>query len=523
MIYRTIALLACALVAHGQDVARGVVFDDRNGDGARSPGEPGISDVCVSNGRDVVVTDSEGRWTLPVDDDCAVFVVKPAGWMTPVNADQIPQHFYLHKPAGSPTKEVPGVAPTGPLPESIDFPLRAQSEPKRFRVLLFSDTQARGIREVNFVTHDVVEECIGVDAQFGVSLGDNVADDPALFAPLNASIAQIGIPWYNTFGNHDNNRDASENAHADETFERFFGPSTYAWEYADVVFINLNTVFFKPEGGYTCKMTDDQLAFVRNYLAHVPNEKLVVLFMHIPIVRCAEKAELFAMLQDRPHTFSIAGYTHTQFHLFLGAEQGWRGPEPHHHFVSATVSGSWWCGAFDELGIPHTTMNDGAPNGYSILTFDGPNYSIRFKAARRPDDYQMNIYLPSEINETESETTPILVNVFAGSARSRTEMRVGKTGEWAALENTRTTDPECQRMHEQSPYLDQEVLGKKLDTVFGWKMDPPDETSHMWKGVLPRLSAGTHTVFVRSTDMFGQEWVDHRIVRVLPAGTPPSV
>ena len=507
-------MLACASFAFGQSEARGIVYNDLNRNSALDAGEPGVPGICVSNGRDVMVTDGSGAWSLPADDDCTFFVIKPAGWGVPVNADQIPQFFYTHKPQGSPVKQVPGVAPTGPLPESINFPLFKQEEPAKFDVLLFGDTQARGIREVDFITHDVVEECIGTPAAFGISLGDIVADDPGLFPVINQSIAQIGIPWYNTFGNHDNNRDASANEYADETFERVYGPSTYAFEYGKAVFIGFNDVFYKPDGKSVCRFTDDQLAFTKGYLAHVPEDRLIVLLMHVPFLRCENKAEFFALFAARPRVLAIAAHTHTQFHRFVDAEGGWPGANPLHLFVSATVCGSWCCGAFDELAIPHATMNDGAHNGYSVLTFDGSKYSIRFKAARRPADHQMNIYLPSEIAAADAPNTEVLVNVFAGSTRSKTEMRIGE-GEWIPLEQTTVADPECKRMSELGPYLDEEVLGKKLDTVLGWKMDAPSPTDHMWKGKLPGTPApGTHTVYVRTTDMFGQEYTDTRVVRV---------
>lgn len=59
------------------EIARGTVFDaDANGGG--------IPGVMVSNGRDVVKTDAEGRWALPVAPGDSVFVIKPAGWATPV-------------------------------------------------------------------------------------------------------------------------------------------------------------------------------------------------------------------------------------------------------------------------------------------------------------------------------------------------------------------------------------------------------------------------------------------------------
>jgi hypothetical protein len=487
--------------------ASGFVFDDTNANGKREASEAGIPGICVSNGREVVQSDNAGAWSLPVKDDTILFVIKPSGWAVPVSTDQVPRFYYIHKPKGSPKLSVPGVAPTGPLPASIDFPLVRREEPDRFDVVYFGDPQARGLREVNFVVHDVVEELIGTHPAFGVTLGDIVADDVGLFDELTEAIAQIGVPWYNVFGNHDNNRDGVGDRYSDETFERAFGPTAYAFEYGQVVFITLDNIVMRPEGGYDRYVTADQYAFVRAYLDTVPREKLVVLQMHVPIPGCSDEERILELLADRPHAFSISGHAHEQMHFFLDEWNGWKGVTPtHHHLVNATVSGSWWCGNIDELGIPHATMNDGGPNGYSVVTFDGTDYRIRFKAARRPADYQMNIYLPSEMTALELEEAELLVNVFAGSERSRVEVRWDQEGPWMPLEQVRTIDPEILRMHNLNDARNEEV--------FGWKMDYPSKTSHMWRGSLPALEPGTHTCTVRETDMFGEEHVDHRIVRV---------
>lgn len=504
-------LFLAAVLAPAQELARGVVYHDANRNGVRDGGEPGVADVCVSNGREVVKTGAEGRWKLPVEDDTAFFVIKPRHWAVPVGENQIPRYDYLHKPQGSPALEPPGVPPTGPLPESIDFALYPQDEPDTFKMVLFGDPQARGLREVNFVTHDVVEELIGVDAAFGMTLGDIVADDVLLFQEINRAIAQIGIPWYNVFGNHDNDRGATENGHRDEHFELVYGPSTYAFEYGQVAFVVLNDVYFEADGGYTCKLTQDQLAFIENYLSFVPKERLVVLAMHIPVVRCEHRKQLFALLGQFAHTFSLSAHTHDHRQFFLDNRFDWPREEPHHHLVHATVCGSWWCGSFDEIGIPHATMNDGAPNGYSMVTFDGNRYSVRFKAARRPDDYQMNIYLPEDVKRSQAGETEILVNIFAGSDRSTVEMQFGNDGAWTPLEQTEARDPEVLRMHLQNEFLNEEV--------FGWKMDPPSKSRHFWRGRLPENpEPAAYAVAVRTTDRYGQTYTGHRIIRIRPDG-----
>ena len=62
----------------------GTVFHDRGGSGRRRWGDPGIPGVMVSNGRDVVVTDGDGRWRLNVVETDSVFVIKPPHWTTPL-------------------------------------------------------------------------------------------------------------------------------------------------------------------------------------------------------------------------------------------------------------------------------------------------------------------------------------------------------------------------------------------------------------------------------------------------------
>jgi hypothetical protein len=501
--------------AVAQNHASGIVFHDLNKNKIMEKNEPPLAGVAVSNGREVVLTGKDGKWSLPHGDDTGFFVIKPAGYMTPVRADMIPQHYYMHKPNGSPELTVPGIAPTGPLPKSINFPLWAQKEDKKFDALVFGDTQARGIQEVNYVSHDVVEECIGTKAVLGISLGDIVADDPNLFKEINESIAQIGIPWYNVFGNHDYNRGATDDRHTDETYERVYGPSTYAFEYGQVVFISLKNVYFDAAAKYKAHFTDQQLDFVKNYLNIVPENKLVVLVMHAPIVSCDNRKEMFEILKKRPFNLSVAAHTHTMAHIFADEKLDWFGEKPHHHFINATVCGSWWCGIKDETGIPHATMNDGGPNGYSTISFDGNSYSINFKAARRPAQYQMNIYLPDEIPQAGLDTTSVLVNVFAGSSRSKIEMCLDAGQTWTSLDYNPMRDPGVAAMQVYNPFLSAKVNDTTLDTVFGWEMDKPALARHIWKGKLPaNLSPGTHHLTIRSTDMFGQVYKSHRIFRV---------
>ncbi len=326
----------------------------------KDPDEKGLEGMRVSNGRDIVVTNSDGKYEIGIGDDSIVFVIKPRGWMTPVNSLKLPEFYYIHKPKGSPESRFPGVMPTGPLPDSVDFPLTPQKEPDQFKALMFGDTQPRNVQEVEYMAHDIIEQIVeenAHDASFGVTLGDIVFDDLSVFKPHNQAIAMIGIPWYNVIGNHDINQDAPNDKLSDETFESHFGPSYYSFDYGPVHFLALDDVEWigaseSQRGHYQGGLGKEQMEFIKNDLALIPKDQLVVLMMHVPLVNVEDRQELYRMIEERPFALSLSAHTHFVKHHFIDKEDGWRGKEPHHHIVNVTVCGSWWRGATDELGIP---------------------------------------------------------------------------------------------------------------------------------------------------------------------------
>ena len=242
--------------------------------------------------------------------------------------------------------------PTGDLPEEINFPLYKEADPEAFKMVVFVDPQPYNIDQIDYLAEDIVSELIGrKDLEFGMTMGDIVGDSLPLFTPLNQAVSKIGIPWYNVLGNHDVNYEAPNDKLSDETYERVFGPSTYAFVYGNVHFIVVDDVIHEFKSGsrrYVGGLKLDQLTFVGNYLKNVPKDDLVVLNMHIPLVqhgesfRQSDQKKLFDLLKDFPHMLSISAHTHKQNNIFFHQDStDWRGPVPHHHYNAGTTSGSW--------------------------------------------------------------------------------------------------------------------------------------------------------------------------------------
>jgi len=519
--FATLCVLSVSLpVAVGQDtapsMARGTVFIDTNANRLKDADEKPLPGVSVSNGRDVVVTDAAGAYALPVDDDTIIFVIKPRGYRTPQDENHISRFYYIHKPNGSPKLDFPGVDPTGPLPAAIDFPLYPVDEPDAFDVLFFGDPQPRDQKEIDYIAHDVVEDLVGSDAAFGVTLGDILFDDLSLFDSFNRTLGKIGIPWYNVIGNHDINYASENDELSDETYERVYGPAYYAFDYGSVHFIVVDDIHWMRDGNrklYRTGLSEDQLTFIENDLKHVPQDRMVVAMMHIPLVKSTpwiepRRERLLRILETREHCISLAGHTHHHEHVMMSQTEGWKGTRPHHHIINVTVCGAWWSGKPDEHGIPHTVCADGTPNGYTIMHFDGLKYLLDYRAARRGADEQLRITAPEVVRVAEASKITFHANIFNAIPGATVEYRVGN-GSWQPMPKTEgETDPLYQKLYdEEQTYLP----GKPPWRPLGKPMVCP----HLWKASLPEgIDAGTWLIQVRATNPNGQVLTGERIIRV---------
>ena len=80
----------------GAQIAQGVVYADANNNGVREANETGIADVAISNGCDVVISNSDGRYEISVAPTEIIFLSNPANYLVPVDEYNVPQFIYAH-------------------------------------------------------------------------------------------------------------------------------------------------------------------------------------------------------------------------------------------------------------------------------------------------------------------------------------------------------------------------------------------------------------------------------------------
>lgn len=530
------AVAQCNSDSRTSELASGFVFLDSNQDGARNSGEAGVEGVSVSNGCDVVLTAADGSYRIPLAATEILFISQPSGYSVAVDENNVPQFFYRHYPDGTPAVIAgtsvewlwPVPAASGPLPASIDFPLTRQQQTQQFRAHAFADPQARYELGEDMVREELVTTLIGnpFDALFGLTVGDVVFDNLDLYDRHKEMMGLMAIPQWYLPGNHDINYESPDALFANETYKLHFGPTFYSFNYGNVHFVALNNVEYAGDGNrfgnerYRGFIPQDQLYWLRQDLANVPSNKLIVIATHIPLHAEASDtsgtppatgpgtenfADLLEILAPFGNLYGLAGHdTSNSWKTEINHQHGWNGKPWIAHTLAEVRGAGWTTGPADFRGVRDAIMQDGNPNGYYLLRFDDVELIPEFipfpygaDAAQR-----MRITLdPLLISPTEGSVnrgalqagTSLVVNLFDGGERDRLLVSLdGAAGE--AMTYTVRIDPFMQRLYQQLQGSDDEI-------------GSPTRSAHLWEYRLPdTLSPGVHYVEVASEDEFGQSW-----------------
>lgn len=527
-----------------QDVLDGAVFDDRNRNSQQDPGERGIAGVEVSNGREIVTTDRQGRYEISVRDGETVFLTQPAGYQVPVDEDNVAQFFYTHMPAGSPELRYGGIDPTGPLPDAVDFPLARTTDTlsRDQRCLIGGDIQTYTQEEVDYALRGAFADLTqrtdftGCGALF---IGDIVGDDLDLYDQTRELTSLLNGPARFLPGNHDLDLDADYD-HRFDTYRSQFGPDYYSYDAGDVHVVSLNTVQHSQgapyNGTYNGGIDDEQLAWLRQDIANTPEDKLIVLATHIPLLNWHDQGSdrhqvdqvqaIHDIIGDRP-AVAFGGHSHTLEVMREGdSMEGWKNlygvdELPFDHITAGAISGDWYTGRVTEAGYPTALQRDGAVPGVFTLEAHGNRYEDSFIGTGRAASEQMSLGLntpayrdwydanrrnvgkapafetPLEVSADELGESWLTTNVWAGGTGTEVSVSIDSR---PAQQAQRTQRLEGESKRVGAEFSDPAAAQEQL--VHGGSI--AEASGHLWRLDLPEdLAPGEHTAAVTQTDRYG--------------------
>ncbi|MGI5149999.1 calcineurin-like phosphoesterase C-terminal domain-containing protein [Plantactinospora sp. CA-294935] len=558
-------------------VLTGRVFIDRDRDSVSNRRERGLAGVEVSNGRDVVTTDRDGRYRLPVYDNMTVFVTQPSGYQVPVDEFNVAQFHYHHLPEGSPELRYGGIAPTGPLPAAVNFPLveskltRSQEQ----HCVIAGDLQTYNQTEVGYARKGAIDDLARRHDYQGCGslfIGDVVGDDLSLYPDVKRLTRLTNGPARFLPGNHDLDFDATTAEHSFDTFRAQLAPAYYSYDVGNVHVLALNTVRYPctPEVDnvdgtrpscndpvnqprYTGRLDENQLKWLERDLARVDRDKLVVVASHIgllnfadessPIHQVAQVREVYDLLKRRK-AVAVAGHSHSIENLRAGdAVKGWRevyGVEglPFPHITAGAISGDWYSGEVTGEGYPTALQRDGGRPGILTLDVRGSSFKERFTVTGESDRVQTQLGVNSptyrewyvargEWNDEPQGPAPELGDPhvidradLAGRTWLTTNFFMGATGSTVRVRidggGVRPAT-RTQQMRGESQLAGPEwsdPTAAAQQLVHGGSL--ADRTMHLWRFELPAdLATGPHRAVVTATDSYGREFTDILNFRVV--------
>lgn len=275
----------------------GMVFVDRNGNGFRDAGEPGVPGVSVSDQVTVTATDGDGRFSIAANGYGYLFVSQPEGYL-------VRGTYWRAVEAG----------------REVLFALTPAAATRAFTFVHASDTH---ISEPNAGRTRRLKSLVdSLKPSFVLITGDLIRD--ALRVPeaeargyydvLARELGSFTVPVYTVPGNHDIfgiERHLSLVSPAHPLYGKRMhravrGPNYYSFTLGGVHFMGLDTVDYD-DLAYYGHVDSVQVEWIRRDLARLPAGMPVVTFNHIPLVTAAETIDGVRESEPAPTLIRLGG------------------------------------------------------------------------------------------------------------------------------------------------------------------------------------------------------------------------
>ncbi|HJU75276.1 MAG TPA: metallophosphoesterase [Gemmatimonadaceae bacterium] len=275
----------------------GVVFVDRNGNGARDAGEPGLGNVAVSDQATVATTDSAGRFTLDAAGYGVVFVTQPNGYL-------VHGPFWRKAEAGREVTfpvTLAGAAAGFSFIHASDTHIANESVPRVRRLKALVDSLRPAFL---LISGDLVRDALRVTE----------TEARGYYDLLLRELQTFTVPVYTVPGNHEifgieRHRSLVSPTHpmyGKRMYRSLLGPDYYSFEFGGIHFMGLNTVDYD-DLWYYGHVDSLQLDWIKRDVARLPREMPVVTFNHIPFVSASPIIDGYDESSVAPSVIRVRG------------------------------------------------------------------------------------------------------------------------------------------------------------------------------------------------------------------------
>ena len=374
----------------------------------------GLEGVAVSDGFSVVESGANGYYSMIVSPDAwYIFISLPSEYEVPINEYGQPCFYQRYSPEK----------------RDYDFTLKplAGGKESKFALFVLTDlhisTSYRQTRFEREALPSILKHASEVKQSipcYGVALGDlidnsNSKDTSSERLNVRALLAnnRFGFPLFNTMGNHDNTyyndsnpaqSDATSstfNLKAQRDYEDVFGPVNYSFNRGDVHIVVMRNIIYSTNttsNNYEVGFTDAQWEWLKQDLALVPKEKMVVLGAHIKMHNESKNhiAEVTALLGEYKEAHIFTGHSHIQRNYPTSGST----KKVFEHNLGAICGAGWYC----KMG------EDGTPNGYNVFIGEGATFSDWYRMAYNKQldsrSQQMRLYRGDAVTGAAMPSAP---------------------------------------------------------------------------------------------------------------------
>ena len=354
----------------------------------------GIPGVVVSDGVEVVVTDSRGVYQMASKKEIGyVFISVPSGYEA-ASIGVLPQ---LHKQ----------LTKSSYVCERVDFIVYESGDQTKHTMLYFGDmhmaNRTKDRSQFLRFTSEINEYMKANPGAkiYALTLGDMTWDlywysNAYSFDEYLKDMNVIeGLQVFHTIGNHDHDMNATGDFYTAARFREKLCPNYYSFNVGDIHYVVLddiectNASASMTDGGvrsYKNNLTSEMLAWLKKDLSFVPKTTPLVVALHAPVhdrngnANLGNNAVFLSLIYDY-NTTIVSGHSHVLYNVVKSNYV--------EHNNGAICAAWWWAGKYNPT---FNIGTDGTPNGYRITSVNGKEQTSLFKAIGRPDSYQFRAY-----------------------------------------------------------------------------------------------------------------------------------